>query len=357
MANLFHYVETYGNINFKEKKHNDIDNLIFSSLAYLNFSNTSINNGKYTLQYIGNEYLEKHSYKEISKLGIAQKEAYKLLKLLLNKERYKNIILSDYVYNINKDIQFSAITFHISKHLKYISFEGTDERISGWKEDCQLACFFPVPAQKQAIQYINQHIKLIGPKVIIGGHSKGGNLALVSAMYMKKWKKWKVQQVYSNDGPGLRKKEFESKAYKKIKKKYIHIIPDCSVIGILLRNDSYKVIKSSKKNILGHSMSTWLIQDDTLISSELSNKSKKLEKSLIKWLDMHDDEQRNKVVSTLFNVLENLGIEDTLNLIKIKNIIKIIHNLKSIDKQTQEVIIDFLTYNYASIKQDQEIKE
>lgn len=350
MANLFNYVEKYGDISFNTKKFNDIDNLVFSLLSYLDFSNTNINMGKYTLEDIGKEYLEKNKYKEISKLGIAQKDAYKLLKAIVNKVRYKGIVLLDYVYNTTREMQFSAITFKISPRLKYICFEGTDEFISGWKEDGKLACLFPIPSHVEAIKYVNKNVKLFGPKVIIGGHSKGGNLALISSMFMEKHKKCKVEKVYSNDGPGLRKREFESKEYRNIKRKYIHIVPDCSIVGVLLRNDSYKVVKSSKKSVFGHSISTWLIDDDELVLSELSDKSKRLEKSIISWLDMHDDIERIKTINTLFRVFEDADIDVLMNVRDIKNIIKIIHNIRNIDKQTKELTIDFLSYTYKNVR-------
>lgn len=349
MANIFNYVEEYGSTNFESKNFNDIDNLVFSLLSYLDFSNTSINKNKYTLSYIGSEYLKQNRYKDIRRLGIAQRYAYRLLEVVLNTNRYSNIVLTDYVYDTNKDMQFSAVTFHISNKLKYICFEGTDELVSGWKEDGKLAGIFPIPSQVEAIKYVNRHVKLLGKDVIIGGHSKGGNLALVSSMYMKEYKKFKVKKVYSNDGPGLRKKEFESEEYKSIKKKYVHIVPDYSVVGVLLRSDNYVVVKSTKKNILAHAIPTWIIDDDELLLTTLSRKSKKLEKSIISWLDKHDDNERIDVVNKIFKVLEDADVTTLMNIKEIDKLIKVISNIKNMDKETKDLIIDFLTYNYKNI--------
>jgi len=350
MTNLFDYVLQYGDLSFEEKEFNEVDNLVFCLISYLDFSNTKINDGEYSLKTIGKEYLSKNKYQDIKKLGIAQADAYKLLEQLIIKNRYKNLILLDYIYNTNKDMQFSAVTFVISPKLKYICFEGTDELLSGWKEDGQLACFFPIPSHREAIKYVNKNVKLFGPDVIIGGHSKGGNLALVSGMFMKKYKKHKVIAVYSNDGPGLRRKEFESKEYQQIKKKFIHIVPDCSMVGVALRNDCYKVIKSSKDNIYGHSMTSWCVKGDELVSSKLSDKSKRLEKSLISWLDKHDDEERIIIITTLFRVFEDANITTVNSAKKVGNLIKIIHNINGIDKQTKDLIIDLFAYNYRNVK-------
>ena len=52
--NIFDYIDKYGNYSFNEKEFNDIDNLIFSSLIYIDldkyvssnlFSKRSIYNG------------------------------------------------------------------------------------------------------------------------------------------------------------------------------------------------------------------------------------------------------------------------------------------------------------------------
>lgn len=348
MGNLSDYIEKYGEKTFNEKEFNDIDNLVFSELSYIDLSNTKINEGIYSLEEIGKEYLSKNNYDDVKKLGIPQKEGYETLEKVILKRRYSNVKLYNYVYEIDKEKQFSAVTFQISKNLNYICFEGTDEYISGWKEDGELACFFPVPSHLDAIRYVNQNVKLFGPKTIIGGHSKGGNLALVAAMFMNKIKKHKVIKVYNNDGPGLRKKEFESKKYKKLKKKYVHIVPDSSMVGILLRHDVYDVIKSSKNNILGHSIYSWEIEDDNLVKSELSERSKRLEKSIITWLEKHTDEERKKVIDSVFKALEDAEITVVNDATKIRNIFKIIHNLNTIDRETKKLIIDLIVFNFKS---------
>ena len=270
MGSIFDYVNKYGDYSFEEKEFNDCDNLVLCALFYLDFTNTSLNNSNNRLEIIGIEYLSNTNFKDISKKGMAQRNAYILLKLLITKTRYKYIVLSDYIYDTSRTKQFGAITFKLTNKLSYICFEGTDELVSGWREDGELACKFPVESQVSAIEYVNKHITLFGPNIIIGGHSKGGNLALISAMYTKKYKQFKIKKVYSNDGPGLRRKEFESKEYKNIKKKYVHIVPENSVVGVLLRNDMYTVIKSSKKSIMSHNIHTWLLEDDKIANGTMT---------------------------------------------------------------------------------------
>ena len=347
---VFDYIKKYGGKTFNEKEFTEIDNIIFSVLPYLNFNETDINNIKNpTIEIIGKQYLKKHTLKEVSKYGFSAKDAYKILTKIIDTNRYKNIILYDYVYN-NKGMQFSALTFKISKKLIYISFEGTDQFISSWKESFNLLASFLVPAHYEAIKYVNKHIKLFGPKVIIGGHSKGGNLALVSSIYTKFYKRFKIKTIYNNDGPGLRIEEFKSKKYQKIKNKYIQFIPNNSMIGILLRNKEHCVIKSKALSFFSHSMSTWCIDDDKFIRTNLFRSHHNLEKRIIEWTDNHTDEERREAVNTIFDTLERCGIEDTMTLVKFKSIIKIIKELKGVDKDSKGIAIDFLEYNFLNKK-------
>lgn len=342
MGNLFNYVEKYGNIPFTVKEFNEIDNLVFSSLVYLDFSNTNMNKGKYTIEELGREYLGKRKNTRAKKWRIAGKNEYDLLEMIIKKPRYKSVVLTDYIYNVNRDMQFSAMTFRISRKLKYICFEGTDQHLSGWKEDGALAYSFPTPSQLEAIKYVNKFVNPFGPDVILGGHSKGGNLALVAGMYMSEYKKGKVKKIYNNDGPGLREKEFTSRAYQKIKEKYIHIVPSTSVVGILLRNDSYKGIKTSKKGIFSHFMTTWYVEDDHLVPNELTPKTKALEANILAWLEKHTDYEKEKMFHTLFKVLEDADIDEVKNIVEIKNMKAILRNIKQIDTQTRELVLDFL---------------
>ena len=291
--NIFDYVDKFGKYSFSEKEFNDIDNLVFCSLSYLNFS---FDDNNHTLEYIGKEYLKLNDFNHIKILGIPQKNGYLLLKKIIASKRYKNVILHDYVYTTSKTKQFSAMMFRISKNLEYICFEGTDEFVSGWKEDFELSYRFPVPSQVDAINYANKHIKISGPNIIMGGHSKGGNLALVAAMYTSKLKQFKIKKVYSNDGPGLRNKEFNSIEYKSIKRKLVHIVPHNSMVGIIMRNDVYNVVKSNKKGIMGHAILSWQIDGDHLVEAKLSPKSIELENHIIEWCLSHTDKEKEQTV-------------------------------------------------------------
>ncbi len=351
MANVFDYIKKYGDKTFSQKRFNEIDNLIFSELAYCDLRDTKVDDGRHTIGEIGAEYTQTHHYADVKKLGIAMADAYKMLEVVMAAPRYKDLRITDYDYNVNSDMQFGAMTFEILPDLIYVAFEGTDQLISGWKEDVDLACFFPVPSHVQAVEYLNRNIKTFGPDVIVGGHSKGGNLALVSAMFMSRWKKRKILRVYSNDGPGLRKREFESARYRSIKSKYVHIVPETSFFGVMLRHDSYRVIKSSKMAPVSHAISTWQIEDSKLVRGALSPKSAAIEKSIIRWLDTHSDAQRKRIGMAIFGTMQKAGVLETIQLKNPRNILRVVSRFnKDVDEESKKLVKDLIMSCYGEVK-------
>lgn len=350
MSNILKYIKKYKNVTFEEEKFNEVDNIILSELTYLNFDGIiPADKNTITLDIAIKEYLKQYTYRETKKEGIAQKDTYKIIGLLKNSERYKNILISNYKYIGNKKMQFSAMKYRYKKKFTYIAFEGTDDLLSGWKENFNLAYMFPTISQKCAIKYLNETLNLFDTNVIIGGHSKGGNFALISSMYCNPLKRLKIKKIYNNDGPGLRLKEINSKEYRKIKDRYIHIVPNYSYIGILLRNDEYRVVKSSRKDILSHSVLSWQINDKQLDTTNLSRFSKNLEKGLLLWLDNHNDNQRKKVINTIFKALEDVGIDKLSSVTKLTNLFKIINSLKNIDEESKVLATDLIKFNTSYI--------
>ena len=346
MADLLKYIKKYKNVKLEKEKFNEIDNIILSEITYLNFDGIiPTDNNTITLDIAIKEYLKQYTYRETKKEGIAQKDTYKMIGLLKGSDRYKNILISNYSYIGNKKMQFSAMKYRYKKKFTYIAFEGTDDLLSGWKENFNIAYMFPTISQKCAIKYLNETMGIFDTNVMIGGHSKGGNFALVASMYCNPFKRLKIKKIYNNDGPGLRLKEMNSKEYRRIKDRYVHIVPNYSYVGILLRNDKYRVVKSTRKDILAHSVLTWKINDKELAITNLSKISKNLEKGLLLWLDNHDDNQRRKVINTIFKAIEDLGIEKLSSMTKLKNIFKIINSLKNIDEESKDLAVDLIKFN------------
>lgn len=341
--NIFDYIDYYKDYTFVDKGFNEVDNVIFSCLAYIDYGFIVSNNktNKLTIKEVGDIYFSNHKKQDRIDM-LAVKEAVKLLKKVKDTERYKNILMYSYKYIGNEESQFSAVTFEINKGLCYVAFEGTDQLISGWKEDCKMAYKFPVEAHKLAIKYLNNNFLFSNKKIIVGGHSKGGNLALVSSMCCNYFVKRKIINIYSNDGQGLRKAQIESSKYASIQDRFIHIIPQFSIVGLLLRHDqNYTVIHSMRAGAAAHCTSYWRVEDDHFKRDTLSPFSEILDKGIITWLNKYDDEKREKFVNSVFKILEENNVQSLLQLKKeIKLVFRVLKAYRDLDPIVSEMMKD-----------------
>lgn len=339
MNDISKYIDKYGNKTFQEVEFTEIDNLIFSQIPYINFLNIISNeNEKITLLLASNKILDDKN----KHINLARRN---LLKKIKDKKRYKDILLSNYIYKLTNEEQFGAITIDINEDLRCISYEGTDNTLTGWKEDFEFSYKFPVPAQKDAISYLNKVGKK-ATKIILTGHSKGGNLALVAGMYSRFYIKNKIIKIYSNDGPGLRKEELNSLNYKSIKNRYVKIIPKYSIFGLLfndLKNE--RVVYCNAIGILAHSVFTWKINDKNLIDVPLSKFSSNLDQNFTKWLSQFNYKNREIFSNYLFEILTKNNIKTINDFIKIKptDFQRILKEIE-VDPKFKKSLMEFLTF-------------
>ncbi len=342
--NLNRYVDDYGCYTFQDVSFNEVDNAVMSAISYVNLDGIVSKNRfhKITIGEAGKIYFEKHSKKE--KQVLAVREAVKLFNIIKDTERYKNLYLYNYAYESGDAEQFSAITIEISNKLVYVSFEGTDHLVSGWKENFMLSYQFPVLSQRRAIDYVNKHFLFRGNDIILGGHSKGGNLAMVAGMYANFWVRDKIIKIYNNDGPGLLLEQISSKYYKNVENKMIHIIPNYSMVGLLLRHeDNYVVVRSARKSIYAHDMFTWVVRGKEFEKCELSSFSKALDDKLIHWLNKYDRKTREEFVVSLFDVFDKVGVYSLVDIMEKKTlIIRIVLGINNANPVTKNILKDFI---------------
>ncbi|MBP3766020.1 MAG: DUF2974 domain-containing protein [Bacilli bacterium] len=342
METLSNYIKYFKDVPFSESPFNDVDNIIFSTLVYLDFK--ELVNKPITMKELGKKFFNKIDYREIKKNAIIVRRTVDNFELLFNGDRYKNIIVSDYVKHVDNEKQFCAVKFK-SDDFTYIAYEGTDDSIVGWMEDCQMIYKFPVPAQKLAIDYINKTVKLSDKKIIVGGHSKGGNLAMTASMYAKSHIKKRIIRVYNNDGPGFRIKEYESLAFKEMEKKLRMFVPEESAVGMLLRNTkNIKVVKSSGKGLFQHNPNNWKCYGPIFLTGTLSDGSSDIHKKAITWLNRHSDDKRAKMVDSLFDVIKKSDITlfSELRQIRLTRFLKLLKASKELDKESKDLFLSAL---------------
>lgn len=355
MGTIDHYLKEYGKYTFLEEEFNEIDAVILSLISYVDLLDIvpGIKKGKILLKDAALQYFKSHSKKEIDHNMLSVKNATYLLEKLANTNRYQNLYLCNYHYEVTFDMQFGAMCILLPDKSVYVSFEGTDSYVSGWKEDFMFSYMFPTNAQKEAIHYLNQVVGLFSPKVYVGGHSKGGNLAMVASMYCKSIARHKIKKVFNFDGPGLRKKEFESREYERMASKLVTYVPKSCLVGMLLRHtDNYIVVDSKNKSLMQHDATSWIINGNQFKRTEISEFSKKVEKGVINWLEKLDDKKREKFITSLFTILNKAEIHDLneFRKAKINSMIKILKETKNVDKETRSMIMTCLKDLYTELK-------
>lgn len=327
MANIFDYME-WRDISLKQVEFNEIDNLILARLSYFPFD--GIVEGKITL---------KEAYEKYKKIGtterILQKEDIDLFPILANSKRFGNIILTNYINNLDpiQEKQFSCITILLPDNTIYVSYRGTDNTIIGWKEDFNMSFSDLIPAQIDAANYLKEVAKQNKGKIRVGGHSKGGNLAVYAAAFCGIRIQNRIINVYNNDGPGFSDKVIVSEEYKKILNKVHTYIPQTSIIGRLLNHEEKTtILKSTETGIMQHDLYSWQVLGDKFVKDELTNSSEFIDKTITDWLKEVSSEQRGKFIDTFFEILKETNVE---TLSEISN--KLFTNAKTMVKAYQSL--------------------
>ena len=155
--------------------------------------------------------------------------------------------LTNYINKVDpiQEKQFSAITIIMQDKTIYVAYRGTDNTIVGWKEDFNMSFSKLVPAQTDAVNYLESVAKKYKNRIRVGGHSKGGNLAVYAAAFCNKHVKDKIINVYNNDGPGFCDEVVNSEQYKEIIDRVHTYIPQTSIIGRLLNHEEETIILKS----------------------------------------------------------------------------------------------------------------
>lgn len=297
--------------SFAEKPFSDVDALVFAQFAY-----TRLRSEDYSFTpsaepvFIKDTYRAEnfnYMYSYIPK----DEENLQLLTAMAASPRYRNIRILDYqdTYDSNIGLQFSAMTLDLHEGF-LVSFRGTDSTFTGWKEDFSMTFMDKIPAQEEALRYLQSAAEKVKGPIRICGHSKGGNLAMYAALNCDKQTKDRILSVHDLDGPGFKNPEIYADTYSEISGKVIKILPESSIVGLLLGGveEDFKIIKSSGLGFMQHSAFTWKIADGEFVEGKkLTDFSKSIDRSLSTWLKGVSHEDREAFVDTLFIVLKASG--------------------------------------------------
>ena len=314
MGNIMDYISWRGDLTFAQSPFNEVDNLILACFSYVNLDRIpAVTRQKgIELKKLVKEFKKLHTIKELE----ADKSFIRLAPFMMfemaESVRFGNCVIRNYVNEIvtEAEQQFSAVEIVLDDGTSYISFRGTDDTIIGWKEDFNLSTGV-VPAQERAVEYMQRISDKASGMLRVGGHSKGGNLAIYGSVMCKSVHD-KILEIYSNDGPGFSKEFQESPETAEMMPKIIRIIPEYSIIGTLLEHEKQPIIvASTSRGLLQHDGFSWEAQGPGLVRRDSLNKTAlRFIEILHKWIDGMDMEQKRLLIEDLFATLQASGYEN-----------------------------------------------
>ena len=233
MANINDYLDWRGDIAISsDYEFNEVDSIILARFSYLLFDKIDLKENE-TIESISKK-MKKFPNEDFNYNGDKD-----LITKLGESKRFKSMKVSDYVKNNNFEAeeQFSAITVHLSDNEMYLSFLGTDGSIIGWKEDFNMSFMENIPAQISGKKYTEIVAnKYPNKRIILGGHSKGGNLVINTAVKCGEKIQRRIDKVFNFDGPGFTSDFYELQDYKAVEDRIYSFYPEFSVVGMIFHH-------------------------------------------------------------------------------------------------------------------------
>ena len=243
--------------------------------------------------------------------------------------------------------QFAALTWVLPDRTLYLSFRGTDDSLVGWKECFRMAFTFPIPAQKLAENYLAQVAARHPGKLRLGGHSKGGNLAVWAAVHAQPMVRRRILRVDSHDGPGFTRDLTGTPAYQALAKRIRIFVPQSSLVGALLHQDRHcQVIRSHGSGTVGqHDPFSWEGEGTQYrLLPRRSAFGRKSVGTVHAWLAAMSPQEQEEFVEILFHLLA-AGHAKTLTDITsalADNALSIAKAYKALDRATRREIHSYL---------------
>lgn len=364
---IIEYLKEYGGRTWAEMPMNDVDSLALCQLSYLKFDGIvpDVHDNKASVSL---EDIARHAdFEKLFSDERYEKDNRALFLAMLESRRYRKLKLNCYInlVEIEYETQFSAVTYLLEDGNLYIAYRGTDETIVGWKEDFNMAFLNPVPGQAYSVKYLNMVTGRLKNHFFLGGHSKGGNLAVYAAMNCLPQVRDRVLKIYSMDGPGFRPEVLEACHYEAIADKVVKILPHSSLVGMLFERDiRYQVVESRTFGLAQHNPYTWLVENGGFVKADDIYESRKvMDGAINEWILSLNEQQLRTFVDTFYQVITASQAQDLIEFTADwkKSMNGIILALKEVDEQTarmlKEIIKSLFDITRIRVKEERKAKK
>lgn len=314
MAHLIDYLEKVENLTFDQEPLNILDKVCINEIGYLTYE-------KWLTASDLKNPINLHDFAEGKELNpdysfMVTKERVELAEAMVRSRRFAGLCLSNYRSVLDKEVekQFAAMIFSLPE-LDYhqLVFRGTDDSVIGWKEDFQLTYSREIPAHRSAMTFLEDHLPNLSGCITVSGHSKGGNLALYSAVQSSTALREKISELLLLDSPGLMKSLLEKPSYQELKAKMTVIRPQDSVVGVMLYWDRpAQLVAAEGIGFAQHNALTWevdLATNDFVYVDQPTDLSQRLEETFQEWIETLPNQELKQVCDLVFDTILDSGIE------------------------------------------------
>ena len=243
--------------------------------------------------------------------------------------------------------QFAAMTLRLAEDLSYVAFRGTDASLVGWKEDFNLSFRCPVPSQVAAARYLADVAGRLDGELVVGGHSKGGNLAVYAAASVPADVGGRITRVFSHDGPGFLPEFLATGEFANVAPRIDKTLPQSSLVGMLLeQQEGFRVVKSNRLLIWQHDPFSWRVDGrDFVYLDDLAPDARYLDAAISAWLSSRTNEERERFIDTLYSVVEASRVRTTRELRADwrRNIPTAARAFADLDPETKDFMVDTAT--------------
>lgn len=313
MPTILDYLDWRGDITFDQSPFNEVDNYILCKLGCPDFTGIIPTDGCISIGEAVWGYDATHSDGETDELlgPLASPVMMTVIRRLPYTPRFSGLKVCDFVSKLDpiKEEQFSALTIILPDGTRFVTFRGTGDTIISWKEDFLLSVEDVVAAQRDAAAYFLRESACGNMPLMLGGHSKGGNLAVYAALKAPEEVQRRITAIYNNDGPGFRRDPRGTPEYARIKPVLHTLVSQHTVIGKLLcHEEDCTIIKCSFTGVAAHDGFNWEVLGTQFVRSpDYSFDSKAFEVALNETLEGMNDEERRNFVEEFFSILTSTG--------------------------------------------------
>ncbi len=350
MPNLLDYLDWRGDLSFAASPFNDVDNLIFSMLSFLHLGDIvpeTVAEGPVRLDNCCRLFAEK--YPEGEPLGVLiPAVTEELFRRAAESVRFREVYLTCFRDELDEEEnkQFAAVTFILPDNSLFIAYRGTDDTLVGWHEDFQLSFLSPTPSQQAASSYLCEIGRLFRGAIRLGGHSKGGNLAIYAAVQAEGELRERIVRAYSNDGPGFTEEMIHAEAYRTMEDRLLTLLPQSSIVGMLLEQSGpYQVVKSTNMRLLQHDPFSWQILGPQFVPvPALSPEAVAGGERIRRWLSLMSPAERHIFTEVFFHVLEagNAKTLTDLTADSLRNLSAMIKSVHELPPEAKSQMVGFL---------------